>query len=323
MTYYSGTIRSYRRLGTSDLWISPVALGCWPMAGISSLDVRESECMATIEAALELGINHFDTAYSYGYNGEADRYLAHARLCRFPHVVVGTKVGSYYDSSKERKFDARPETLKRHACELLKRLRMERLDLLYLHTPDGITPIEQSAEALADLQRRDLVRFVGLSNASPEETLRFSKVVRPVVLQPPFNMLQQETFDALRPICKQLHCGAAVYWPLMKGLLSGTLKRDHAFDERDRRKTYPMFQGLEWQRNQDFLDRLRTIATESGLSVAQLVVRWTLEQSEVTTVLCGARKPKQIIESVSSIASPLSRDAMAQIEHELKTLDSI
>lgn len=303
-----------RRLGDSDLWVSPVALGCWPMSGISSMGVDDALSEATIHAALEHGINHFDTAYSYGYDGRSDRVLRNALRGRTDEAIIGSKVGSHYTSDKTRVLDASPERLKREADEIRTRLGLDQIDLLYLHTPDGVTPIEQSAQALAELVSQGAVRYVGLSNASLDETRRFATVIRPIVLQPPFNMLQPETVDGLRPFLSQQACGVAGYWPLMKGLLAGAMKRDHVFDPSDKRLTYPIFQGQAWQRAQDLLDELRSIADNIGWTVTRLVIHWTMRQPNITTVLCGAKRPDQIIESASAMNSVLSDEAMHQID---------
>jgi aryl-alcohol dehydrogenase-like predicted oxidoreductase len=307
---------SKRQLGDSELWVSPIALGCWPMAGISSIGVNDADSMATIEAALECGINHFDTAYSYGYSGESDRLLRRVLGDR-ADVVIATKVGSHYTPDKQRVLDARPETLKRHAMESCERLGRSTLDVLYLHTPDSYTPIEQSAEALADLQQQGIARYIGLSNATPDESRRFASIVRPIVVQPPFNMLQQQTFRELQPLCLENHCGTAVYWPLMKGLLAGKLQRDHQFDPSDRRLTYPMFTGREWDLNQDFLDKLRSLAAQLGWTVTRLVVRWTMDQPGVTSVLCGAKRPEQIRESAEAMRQSIPLDINQQIEQAI------
>ncbi len=311
-----------RRLGHSDLFVSPVSLGCWPIAGISSLGVETQQSIATIEAALEAGINHFDTAYSYGYEGESDRLLGQALRGKLDQVVLGCKVGTHYNSSRERILDARPERIKQEADEIRCRIGLDQIDLLYLHTPDGVTPIEKSAQALAELVSDGIVRWVGLSNASLEETNRFAEVIEPVVLQPPFNMLQPETFNGLRPFVESHCCGVASYWPLMKGLLAGAMKRDHVFDPTDRRLTYPIFQGQAWQRTHDLLDQLRLIADSVDFTVAQLVIYWTMHQPNITTVLCGAKRPAQILETAQSMTCPFDQVLLNRIDQALHRFSS-
>jgi aryl-alcohol dehydrogenase-like predicted oxidoreductase len=135
-------------------------------------------------------------------------------------------------------------------------------------------------------------------------------------------MLQSETLEELRPFLATRKCGVACYWPLMKGLLAGGMQRDHTFDPMDKRLTYPIFQGKAWERAQDLLDVLRSLAHDHRCSVAQLVVHWTLRQPQITTVLCGAKRPEQIRESAAAMSIWLDDTVMEVIASELqRTLD--
>ncbi|MFN9915399.1 MAG: aldo/keto reductase, partial [Pirellulaceae bacterium] len=129
----------HRQLGESDLYVSPVAMGCWPIAGISSLGTSDAQSLATIEAAVESGINHFDTAYSYGFDGESDRLLRSALGRVRERVVIASKVGTHYDANRQRVLDASPARIRQQADAIRQRLGLDVIDLLYLHTPDGVT----------------------------------------------------------------------------------------------------------------------------------------------------------------------------------------
>lgn len=303
-----------RPLGSSDLWVSPVALGCWPMSGVSSLGIQPSQCVEAIECALHLGINHFDTAYSYGKQGESDRLLRQVLSGRWDQVVVASKVGSHYDHLGNRQLDASPARLTADAEEIRQRLGVDCIDLMYLHAPDGRTPVERSAEALARMQQKGVIRSIGVSNTSPEETLAFAKIAPIVVHQPPFNMLQQESLQLLRPALRKLQVGAAVYWPLMKGLLAGAIRSLEQLDPEDRRRSYPMFQGEQWTLNRQFIERLDQLAKEAETTIVRLVVGWTMAQSDVTTVLCGARNAQQIAQAAQAMVDPLPADLLERIE---------
>ncbi len=307
-----------RRIGESDLWTSPVALGCWPMAGVTSLEVDEHSSIATVEAALEAGINHFDTAYSYGYDGESDRILRQALGSRIHSVTIATKVGTHFDSDRKLVRDARPERLEFEVNEIRTRLGLDCLELLYLHTPDGKTSIEKCAESLAAMVQKGIVRYVGLSNASLDETTRFASVIQPAILQPPFNMLQSETLDGLRPYLHDHECGIASYWPLMKGLLAGAMPREHILPDNDKRRTYTIFQGEAWHRAQDLLDILRASAKELNWTIPQLVIHWTLRQPGITTVLCGAKRASQILESASAMNVWMNDEWMQRIDRAVE-----
>jgi aryl-alcohol dehydrogenase-like predicted oxidoreductase len=292
------------------------------MAGISTLDVDDQQSIATIHAALDAGINHFDTAFSYGYDGRSDRILRVALASRTEEVVIATKVGMHYDSSQQRILDASPNRLRFEVNEIRKRLNRDVLELLYLHSPDAVTPIESSAEVLASLVEQGIVKYVGVSNVDKEQAARFSRVIRPVVIQPPFNMLQQETVRSLLSFCKEQECGIACYWPLMKGLLAGKMARDHQFAPQDRRLTYSIFQGENWQRAQDFLDTLRDISRELEIPIATIVIAWTLSQPGITTVLCGAKRPDQIQESASAMHARLSEENFDRINQAIAAFQS-
>lgn len=306
-----------RRIGDSDLIASPLALGLWPISGVTSLGVTDANSIATIQQARQCGINHFDSAYSYGLNGESDRILRAALDGNYSDVIVASKVGMYYDANGTRQLDSRPETLRRHSHEILERLGSPRLDILYLHCVDGTTPIEASAECLAELQAEGLARYLAVSNVDADQLARFTSIVKPIAVQLPLNMLQQETYQSMLSYLELHHVSYVAYWVLMKGLLAGAMSRDHQLAENDRRRSYDIYNGEAWSKAQDLLDCLRKISAESGWSVARLVVAWTLDQPHVGAVLCGAKTPAQIIETAQAAAEPLPPDIHNQIDAAL------
>lgn len=291
------------QLGRSSLRVSPIALGLWPMAGITSLNVDDETSKSTIAKAIDLGVNFFDSAFSYGYQGQSDRILSEALLANgIPRerVLIASKVGMMWDAERNRLLDGRPETLTRHAEECLRRLRTDYLDLLYLHAPDPNVPIEDSAGAIARIVERGIARYAGVSNVDISQLQRFCSVCKPVALQTYFNAFQQDSVAELRSYCQQQEISIVCYWVLMKGLLAGHLKRDHVFDPKDRRLTYPIFQGSKWHKAQDLLDVLRGESQKLGVTVSQLVIAWTLRQPAVDVALVGAKTPVQIAESVAA-----------------------
>lgn len=306
-----------RRLGTSDLLVSPVGFGCWPLAGITSIVGSDAESIATIHAALDAGINFFDTAYSYGYAGESDDLLRRALEGRREQAIIASKVGMGWDANRKRLLDARPNTLLAHAEAILRRLGVDCVDVMYLHTPDEQTPIEDSAGAIQRIVDRGWARYAAVSNVTPEQAERFHRVCPVVAIQPYFNMLQQEAVAELRGFCRQHNIALVCYWVLMKGLLAGHMQRDHKFDSRDRRLNYDIFQGESWQRNQDFLDRLRAIAARQGCTVSQLVIAWTLAQPDITVALCGAKHPEQILDNARAMQVELGPETLAEIDEAI------
>jgi aryl-alcohol dehydrogenase-like predicted oxidoreductase len=306
----------HRQLGQTGIRVTPIAMGCWPISGITSIDVNEVDGLATLTAAFDAGINFFDTAYCYGYEGESERMIARALGPHRDEIVIATKGGIHWENRKQVR-DARPATLMRQCEDSLKRLATDRVELLYLHAPDPQVPIAESAGALRDLMAAGKTRSVGLSNATPEQLREFAAVCPLTAYQPHYNMLQREIEASHLPWCREHQVSVIVYWPLMKGLLAGKLPRDHVFDPRDGRRKYPMFHGEEWQKNQDFLDKLRPIAAESGKSVAELVINWTIHQPGISVALCGAKRPAQIEANAGGMGWRLTADQRARIDRAL------
>lgn len=230
--------------------------------------------------------------------------------------VIATKGGIHFEGDTMTG-DARPEVLKQECDESLHRLGTDRVDLYYLHSPDKQTPVDESAGAIAELIEGGKVRTAGICNASLPQIRAFHAVCPLTAVQLPYNMLQRGIERKTIPWCKAQGVAVMVYWALMKGLLAGKLPRDHEFDPADSRRKYPMFQGEQWQRNQDFLDRLRDIAEAQGVSVAQLVVAWTASQAGVTSVLCGAKRPQQIRETAAALDTRLSSQMLQAIDQAL------
>lgn len=173
--------------------VSPVGFGCWPIAGVSTLDVSDKHSLATIHAALDAGINFIDTAYSYGFDGEADRLLRQVLSTRRSEAVLASKVGQYFDAQHQRQIDGRPETLLRHAQQVLERLDVDYIDIMYLHVPDPQVPLSESASAIREIVDQGWARYAGVSNVSADQLESFHAACPVTVVQPPFNMLQQES----------------------------------------------------------------------------------------------------------------------------------
>lgn len=306
-----------RFLGNSDVQISPVAMGCWPIAGMTSVNVNDKDSRATLTAAFESGVNFFDTAYCYGANGESERLIGEVLGANREEIVYATKGGIHWTEDQQRVHDACPETLKAECETSLARLGTNHVELYYLHAPDPTVSIRESAGAIADLIQAGKVRFAGVSNVNLQQLRDFQSECPVTAIQPPYNMLQREIEAELVPYCLAHDISILVYWPLMKGLLAGKLKRDHVFAANDGRAKYPMFQGTEWQKNQDFLDELRTIAASIGKTVSELVVNWTVQQSGITAALCGAKRGKQITETAAAMTWKLTPDQLQQIDEAI------
>ena len=290
------------------------------MAGISSVGISDDDSISTVQTALDQGINFFDTAYAYGYDGRSDNVLRIALENRRHEAVIAHKVGTNWNSERQRCIDGRPATLLDQAAKCLARLNTDYVDVIYLHAPDPNVPIEESAGAIAEICNRGWARYAGVSNVDTEQAKRFHAECKVVAIQPYFNMFQQEMVQGLLQFAHSQQISMVCYWILMKGLLSGNLRREHVFDPADRRLTYPIFQGEAWQRAQNLLDKLRALASDLGCTITQLVTAWSLNAPGVTVALVGAKRPAQMIESAKALDLRLEPEIVYRINRWIATL---
>ena len=296
-----------------DLSISPVSLGTWPMAGVTSLDVNDADSLATLRACAELSINFIDTAYCYGEQGESENLIRRALGGSRDEFILATKCGIHYEQGKQVN-DARPEAILAECDESLQRLGTDRVELYYLHSPDPQVPMADSAGAIRSLIDAGKVRYAGASNCSLEQLQEFHAECQLAAVQLPYNMLQRDIEELTIPWCRENGIAVVVYWALMKGLLAGKMTRETTLAENDNRRSYPMYQGEEWEKNQVFLDRLREIAGDCERTVAQVVTNWTIQQPGITAVLCGAKRRWQIEETAGARGWHLSQEQLQAIE---------
>ncbi|HEY4261408.1 MAG TPA: aldo/keto reductase [Schlesneria sp.] len=302
-----------REIGQTGIMVTPIAMGCWPIAGVTSIDVTESNSLATLQAAVDHRINFFDTAYCYGYDGESEKLIAKALGSRRDQIVIASKGGIHWKDRVQQK-DASAKTLQLECEESLRRLNTDRIDLHYLHAPDPNVPLAESATALKGLLDSGKIRSVGASNFSLAQLIEFHTICPISAYQPHYNMLQREIEASQLPWCVENNVSVMVYWPLLKGLLAGKLPRDYQFDPKDGRRKYPMFVGEQWDKNQDFLDLLRPLAEEANVPLAQLVLNWTIQRPGITVALCGAKRPDQIIDNAGTMSWQLTADQIARID---------
>lgn len=296
---------------------SHVVLGLWPVAGITTVGVTQSDANETMAAAIESGITAFDTAFSYGYEGQSDRLLGKFVCPERDRFLVIGKVGQRWTDHRERIVDGRPETLTADAETSLRRIGIDQFDLLMLHCPDPDVAIERSAEAIVDLQRRGLCKRIGVCNVDAAEYRRFAQAAPRAAIQCPLNLVQRASLGELIPQCSHEGGEAYVFWTLMKGLLAGRISRDHVFAEGDSRPSYEIFQGQSRRTTHDILDEMKEIARSWGLTIAQASIGWALSQVGVTAALVGARRPDQVKEIAG--ARPLDAETVAAIDRVVKT----
>jgi aryl-alcohol dehydrogenase-like predicted oxidoreductase len=306
-----------RPIGSTGINVTPVAMGCWPITGISSVDVTEEQSLATLQSAFDSGINFFDSAFVYGHNGESEKMIARVLGSHRDEIVIATKAGLFWKDGKITK-DGRPTTIVDQCHESLRRLSTDVIDLYYLHGPDPDVPVAESAAAFERLKQAGKIRAVGVSNFTLKQMQQFHAVCQIDAIQPYYNMLQREIETEILPWCKQNTVSAMVYWPLLKGLLAGKLARDHVFPDQDGRKKYAMFQGDEYQKNLNFVDQLRPIAADFQCDIPSLVIAWTIAQPGITAALCGAKRPEQIEQTSAAMRLKLTADVIGKIGIEIK-----
>jgi aryl-alcohol dehydrogenase-like predicted oxidoreductase len=306
-----------QKIGQTEIEVSEVAMGCWPIAGITSVDVTEENSLATLTEALNSGINFFDTAYCYGYEGESEKLIAKALGNHRDEIVIATKGGVHWKNKKQ-VTDSRPNTIRKECEESLQRLNMDHVELYYLHSLDRKTPLSETAGVFNELIQEGKILSAGISNASLEEIKEFHQVCPLSAYQPRYNMFQRDIEKSQLPWCQEQGISIMSYWPLMKGALAGKMSRDHVFDPKDSRLKYPVYQADEWEKTQNFLDVLRPIAKDLNCTIAQLVIRWTFEQPGITVALCGAKKSDQIRENAEAMALEITNEQFALINKAIQ-----
>lgn len=285
---------------------SDVILGLWPLAGITTVGVTDADAESTLVTAIEHGITTFDTAFSYGYDGQCDRLLGKFIAQQRDRFTVIAKVGQRWNSRQQRIVDGSPQTLISDAETSLNRIGIDCVDVLMLHSPDPNVAIAESAAALEQLQRRGLCRRIGVCNVTTAQQREFSQAASCDAVQCPLNLIQRESLAELIPQSAQHGCSVYVFWTLMKGLLAGRISRDHQFSEGDVRPSYEIFQGQARAQTHNVLDAMRSVADTTGLSIAQLSIGWALAQPGVTAALVGARREEQVRDI--ALAKPLTTE---------------
>lgn len=287
-----------RRLPGTDLELSVVGLGCWAMGGLWwGSDVRDDDSVAAVHKALELGINWFDTAPLYGH-GHADEVLVRALGARKKDVLIATKVGVRWDGEgMHARSDLSPAWLRADVEASLRRLGLERIDLLQVHWPDeGGVPLAETLATLETLKREGKVRHVGLCNYDPTG-LSQAVTHGPIAsLQTPYNLLRREFESGLQPWLTAHGIGAVVYEPLCRGLLTGKFTARQRFGDDDLRARDDRFQGTRFLRALTVVSRLQLIAQRLHVPLAALALAWTLRNPAVTAAIAGAKRPAQVAE---------------------------
>jgi len=303
-----------RKLGRLE--VSELGLGCMGMTWAYGA-ADDAESLATLDRALELGVNFFDTAEAYGpFTNE--ELLGRALKGRCDRAIIATKFGFRFEAGKLAGTDSRPEHVKQVAEASLRRLGTDHIDLYYQHRLDRTVPIEDTVGAMAELVRQGKVRYLGLSEVG-EDTIRRAHRTHPIsALQSEYSLWERNLEPRILPVLRELGIGLVPFSPLGRGFLTGTVKRAEEYPEGDYRRGDPRFQGENFDRNLRAAETVREMATRKGATPGQIALAWLLHKGPDLVPIPGTKRRQYLEENVGAANVKLSAADMQQLDATLR-----
>lgn len=305
-----------RRLGDSDLRITPIGIGAWAIGGGgwegSMGPQNDGDSIPAIHAALAHGMNWIDTAALYGL-GHSEEMIARALHGYSPRPYVFTKCERVWDERGKIGASLKADSIRRECEDSLRRLKTDVIDLYQIHWPEPAEDIEEGWSELAKLKEEGKVRYIGVSNFDVSQMKR-AKAIAPITsLQPPYAVVRRGIEKEILPFCARENIGVIVYSPMYAGLLTGSMTRERVanFLTEDWRRNLPGFKEPALSRNLDLVDLLRQIGQRHGCTPGEVAISWTLHNPAVTGAIVGFRSPQQVAGIVSAAEFRL-RDAELQ-----------
>lgn len=303
----------YRRLGKSSLVVSAMGLGCMGMSEFYGA-TDETESIATIHYGVDHGITLLDTADVYGIGRNEELVGRAIEKCRH-EVIIATKFGIVRDPANPtaRGVSGWPEYVQKSCEASLRRLRISTIDLYYQHRVDPQVPIEETVGAMARLVEQGKVRYLGLSEAGAQ-TIRRAHATHPITaLQTEYSLWSRDPEDELLGVCRELGIGFVPYSPLGRGFLTGQFKKFEDLAADDFRRNSPRFQGENFQKNLELVERIESLAAEKHCTPAQLALAWVLAQGEDLVPIPGTKRRKYLEENLGALNVSLSQAELARI----------
>ncbi len=302
-----------RKLGSQGLTVSELGLGCMGMSEFYGTG-DEAESIATIHRALELGVTLLDTADMYGpFTNE--QLVGKAIASHRNQVVLATKFGVQRSEDKGfRGINGSPEYVHQACDASLQRLGIDYIDLYYLHRVDPKVPIEETVGAMAELVQQGKVRYIGLSEAAPATIRRAASVYPITALQTEYSLWSRDPEDEILPTVRELGIGFVPYSPLGRGFLSGSITSLNDLAADDFRRNSPRFQGENFNKNLQLVERVKEIAAEKGVTPGQLAIAWLLAQGDNIVPIPGTKRRAYLEENVAAVDITLTQEELDRID---------